>query len=497
MNPFIQSKVMTAEDVANRMPLQGTIATSGFTPAGYPKVIPKAYAARIEKEKLAGKNPWFNLYTGASTGDELDGVLARTGCMKKRLPFQSSPDLRNRINAGEIDFVDMHLSHVAHYIRDGILDPIDVAIVEAVDVSSDGRIWLTTSSGMSRTYLHHAKDIYIELNSRPPLELKGFHDLTAPEQPPHGRSVPISRVDDRIGRPYVVVDPDRIKGIVLTDLDDSTGEFKAPDQNSVLIAQHILEFILFEIKKDRIPKEYLPFQSGVGNVANAVLSCIAKDKRFHEIEMWTEVLQDSIFDVLEVGKLRCASTSALTFSKAGHEKFLHDINELRYKFIIRPQEISNHPALVRSLGIIAMNTALEADIYGNVNSTHVAGTGMMNGIGGSGDFARNAYVSIFMAPSVAKGGAISAFVPMVSHVDHTEHDTQIIVSEQGLADIRGLAPRKRAEVIIEKCVHPSYRDAMREYTKESYATAKTKHTPHNLKKAFDWHIKLLETGSMK
>ena len=62
MNPFIQSKVMTAEDVANRMPLQGTIATSGFTPAGYPKVIPKAYAARIEKEKLAGKNPWFNLY---------------------------------------------------------------------------------------------------------------------------------------------------------------------------------------------------------------------------------------------------------------------------------------------------------------------------------------------------------------------------------------------------------------------------------------------------
>ncbi len=121
----------------------------------------------------------------------------------------------------------------------------------------------------------------------------------------------------------------------------------------------------------------------------------------------------------------------------------------------------------------------------------------MNGIGGSGDFARNAYVSIFMAPSVAKGGAISAFVPMVSHVDHTEHDTQIIVSEQGLADIRGLAPRKRAEAIIEKCVHPSYRDAMREYTQESFATAKTKHTPRNLKKAFDWHIKLLETGSMK
>ena len=246
-----------------------------------------------------------------------------------------------------------------------------------------------------------------------------------------------------------------------------------------------------------IPKEYLPFQSGVGNVANAVLSCIAKDSRFHEIEMWTEVLQDSIFDIWEVGKLRYASTSALTFSSAGRKKFIENIDELKHKFIIRPQEISNHPALVRSLGIISMNTALEADIYGNVNSTHVAGTGMMNGIGGSGDFARNAYVSIFMAPSIAKGGAISAFVPMVSHVDHTEHDTQIIVSEQGLADIRGLAPRKRAEMIIEKCVHPNFKDLMREYTKEAFINAKTKHTPHDLRQAFDWHIKLIETGSMR
>ncbi|MDX1960709.1 MAG: succinate CoA transferase [Leptospiraceae bacterium] len=497
MNPFIQSKLISAEEVAEKMPLQCTIATSGFTPAGYPKVIPIAYAARIEKEKLAGKNPSFTLYTGASTGDELDGVLARTGCMKKRLPFQSNPDLRNRINSGEIDYVDMHLSHVAHYIRDGILEPIDVAIVEAVDVSSDGRIWLTTSSGMSHTYVHYAKEVYIELNTHQPLELKGFHDLASPEQPPYGRPVPISRVDDRIGRPYVRVSPEKIKGIVLTDLQDSSGEFKAPDANSVLIAQHILEFILFEIKKDRIPKEYLPFQSGVGNVANAVLSCIAKDERFHEIEMWTEVLQDSIFDILEVGKLKNASTSALAFSKQGIKKFKEDISELKHKFIIRPQEISNHPALVRSLGIIAMNTALEADIYGNVNSTHVMGTGMMNGIGGSGDFARNAYVSIFMAPSIAKSGAISAFVPMVSHVDHTEHDTQIFVSEQGLADIRGLAPKKRAELIIEKCVHPSYKDVMREYVKDSFATAKTKHTPHNLKKIFDWHIKFLETGSMK
>ena len=110
-----------------------------------------------------------------------------------------------------------------------------------------------------------------------------------------------------------------------------------------------------------------------------------------------------------------------------------------------------------------MNSMIEADIYGNINSTHVMGTGMMNGIGGSGDFARNGYLSFFVTPSVAKDGKISCIVPMCSHVDHTEHDTQIIVTEQGLADLRGLSPKQRAQVIIDQCAHPDYRDQLQDY----------------------------------
>jgi succinyl-CoA:acetate CoA-transferase len=144
-----------------------------------------------------------------------------------------------------------------------------------------------------------------------------------------------------------------------------------------------------------------------------------------------------------------------------------------------------------------MNTALEVDIYGNVNSTHVMGTGMMNGIGGSGDFARNAYLCMFLAPSTAKKGAISTFVPMVSHTDHTEHDTQVIVSEWGLADLRGLGPKKRAELIIQNCAHPDYKPILKEYYQAAFQSAKTKHTPHDLSKAFRFHEKYLETGSMK
>lgn len=144
-----------------------------------------------------------------------------------------------------------------------------------------------------------------------------------------------------------------------------------------------------------------------------------------------------------------------------------------------------------------MNTAIEADIYGNVNSTHIMGTSMMNGIGGSGDFARNGGLSIFMTPSTAKGGAISSIVPMVSHVDHTEHDVQIIVTECGIADLRGKSPRERAELVIENCCHPDYRPALRDYYERAKAVAKGQHTPHDLNTALSWHQRYLDTGSMK
>ncbi|CAF0950776.1 unnamed protein product, partial [Adineta ricciae] len=242
---------MSADDVAQRMPEQITIGTSGFTPAGYPKVIPGAYAQRIQNSKNP-ENFSINLYTGASTGDELDGVLARTGRMKLRIPYQSHPDLRKLINKGKLNFIDMHLSHVGRYIREGIFPSIDVAIVEACDVTSDGRIYLTNSSGMSGTYLSLAKDIYIELNEAHPLDMKGLHDIYLPELHT-GRPINIDYVDDRIGTPYVRVNPERIKGIVLTNKFDSSKGFKEPDEASFKIANHILDFILHEVEHGRIP----------------------------------------------------------------------------------------------------------------------------------------------------------------------------------------------------------------------------------------------------
>ena len=144
-----------------------------------------------------------------------------------------------------------------------------------------------------------------------------------------------------------------------------------------------------------------------------------------------------------------------------------------------------------------MNGMIEADIYGNVNSTNVMGSRIQNGIGGSGDFARNAYVSIFMTPSTAKAGAISAIVPQAAHVDHIMQDVQVIVTEQGLADLRGLSPKQRAVLIIEKCSHPDYRPALRDYYERALRGSYGLHAPSLLSEALSWHQRYVETGSMR
>jgi succinyl-CoA:acetate CoA-transferase len=210
--------------------------------------------------------------------------------------------------------------------------------------------------------------------------------------------------------------------------------------------------------------------------------------------LYSEVLQDSAFALFDAGRLKFASGCSITLSGDCGRRVFADLGKYRDRVVLRPQEISNHPEVARRLGIIGINTALEFDIYGNVNSSHVGGTHMMNGIGGSGDFTRNARLAIFVSKSIAKDGAISSVVPMVSHVDHTEHDVDILVTEQGLADLRGLAPRERARRIIDNCVHPSYRAALNGYFER--ACARGGQTPHLLEEALAWHINQQRRGHM-
>lgn len=303
----------------------------------------------------------------------------------------------------------------------------------------------------------------------------------------------LTSVDERIGEIGIRIAPAKVKGIVITNAKDSPSTIVPPDTETAKMAEHLITFFREEVKAGRLTNELAPLQSGIGSVANAVMHGLI-DSEFENLEVYSEVLQDAVFDLFDHGKIRFASGCSITLSEEKMKDVYSNLAKYRDKLVLRPQEISNHPELIRRLGLLSINTALEVDIYGNVNSTHVSGTKMMNGIGGSGDFARNCRTAIFVTKSTAKNGAVSSIVPFASHVDHTEHDVDIIVTEQGFADLRGLAPRERALVIIENCAHPAYKDQLRNYYEE--ALTRGGQTPHILEKALSWHTRLAETGTM-
>lgn len=483
---------LTADEAAEFIANGDLVAFSGFTPAGAAKAVPRAIARRAEQLHLLGQPFQIRVLTGASTGSSLDDALAEANAISWRAPYQSSIPLRKQVNAGQVEFIDMHLSHLPQSVLFGFLGKIQVAVVEASEVTSDGRVYLTTSIGASPTFLHAAEKVILEVNRRQSVRISAMADIVMPKPPPHRQALDLDHPLERIGRTYVRVDPEKIVGIVETDEPDELGTLGPADQTSRQIADHVVHFLQQELASGRLPAEFLPLQSGVGNVSNAVMQGIGENPEIPNFLMFSEVLQSAPFDLLRRGRLLGASTCALTLSSAQMQELAEDADFFASRLILRPQEISNNPAAVRQLGVIAMNTALEADLYGHVNSTHVCGSTMMNGIGGSGDFARNAYLSIFVCPSVAKRGRISTIVPMCTHIDHNEHSVHVIVTEHGLADLRGLAPRARAQKIINNCAHPAYRDYLQRYVRDSGVG----HIRHDLDRCFELHQNLHRYGTM-
>jgi len=496
LDPRLHPRVVSAEAAAALIQPGETVAMSGFTGSGYPKAVPMALAQRIEAAHQAGQAFQIKLMTGASTAPELDGALAKADGIALRMPFQTDPDARNRINAGKLDYIDIHLSHVAQHVWFGFYGQIDTAVVEVTAIQADGSLVPSTSVGNNKTWLDLARKVIIEVNEWQPADIAGMHDIYyGTALPPHRKPIPLVHGDDRIGQTTLRCDPDKIVAVVRTHGPDRNSPFTPADETSQRIAGHLIEFLRHEVARGRLPANLLPLQSGVGNIPNAVLAGLASSG-FRDLEAFTEVIQDGMLDLLKSGVLRYASCTGFALSPAANEAFKRDIAFYRERIVMRTQEISNHPELVRRLGCIGMNGMIEVDLYGNVNSTHVMGSRIMNGIGGSGDFTRNGFLSAFLSPSTAKNGTISAIVPMVSHVDHTEHDVSVIVTEQGLADLRGLTPKQRARQLIDHCVHPDYRAQLEDYFDRASRDSYGKHTPHLLPEALSWHQRWLDTGSM-
>ncbi|PLW77030.1 acetyl-CoA hydrolase/transferase C-terminal domain-containing protein [Cohaesibacter celericrescens] len=505
---FLMNKVMTAEDTIGMFKNGMNLGWSGFTPAGYPKAVPIALAEHVEKNNLQGKLR-FNLFIGASVGAETEDRWAQNDMIDRRWPYQTGRNIAKAINEGRIRMGDKHLSLFAqdlaygYYTKDSKSGKLDLAIIEVSGITEDGCLIPSASVGVIPEIIQTCDKIILEVNTAMP-SFEGMHDVMVLHAPPHREIIGITKADSRIGSTFVPCDPSKIVAIVESDYTDKGRELAGADEGSIAIADSLLNFFADEVKAHRLPENLLPLQSGVGSIANAVVSGLAKGP-FFNLSVYTEVLQDGMLDLFDSGRLNCASSCSLSLSETvGMPRFLANRDFYQDKIVLRPLSISNNPEVARRLGVIAMNTPIEIDMYGHANSTLVGGTRIVNGIGGSGDFLRSGFLKIMHTPSVrptkTDPTGISCIVPHAQHIDHTEHDLDIVVTEQGLADLRGLAPRDRARTIINNCAHPDYKEQMMDYflmAEKDCLARGVGHEPQLWDRVFKMQLNLAKNGTMK
>ncbi|KAK4183571.1 putative acetyl-CoA hydrolase [Podospora australis] len=500
-------KVCQPEDLLHHFPNGSYIGWSGFTGVGYPKKIPTFLADHVEKNNLQGQLR-YGLFVGASSGAETEDRWASLDMIERRSPHQVGKNIAKGINAGRINFFDKHLSMFptdlvyGYYTKDRPHNKLDVVVVEASEIKEDGSIVPGASVGATPELVQMADKIIIEVNTSLP-SFDGLHDITMTDLPPRRKPYLITQVEDRIGTNSIPIDTEKVVGIVESDYQDQTSPNTPADEGSQRIAGHLIEFFEHEVKHGRLPKNLLPLQSGIGNIANAVIGGL-DNSNFRNLKVWTEVIQDTFLDLFDSGRLDFATATSVRFSPDGFKRFYANWESYKDKLLLRSQQVSNSPEIIRRLGVIGMNTPVEVDIYAHANSTCVMGSRMLNGLGGSADFLRNAKYSIMHTPSTrptkTDPHGVSCIVPMCTHIDQTEHDLDVVVTEQGLADVRGLSPRERARVIIDKCAHDVYKPILKAYFEKAEFECLRKgmgHEPHLLFNSFDMHKALQEEGSMQ
>ncbi|MCC6491819.1 MAG: acetyl-CoA hydrolase [Pirellulales bacterium] len=468
------------------------VAFSGFTPAGAAKAVPRALAARAARLAEHRQPVSFRVLTSASTGTSINDPLMNARAVSWRAPYQCHRQVLRSIVQQELEFVDFHLSDLPGMVEAGFLGKVDYAVVEAIDLVRDGRIYLSSSVGASPSFLRRAEKVIVEINHYHSSRLVEMHDIGQFTKPPYHAHISLENPLDRFGVPFATVDPSKVVGIVEVDESDEAPHRRPADAASDKIAEHIAGFLANEMRSGRVPPDFLPVQGGVGNIVNAVMGRLGRCEDLPPFVVYGDVVQDSMIELMENDRIRGASATSLALSPEALQRVYDHMDFFAPRIVLRPQEFTNSPALIRRLGVIAINGIVEMDVWGRTNCTHLYGRHAASAVGASDDFARHAYLSFLVAPSISHGGRVSTVVPMVSHVDHSEHSVQILVTEQGLADLRGLGPLERARSIIENCAHPMYRD----YLYSFLQSAPLGHLSPDLSRSFDLHNKLFETGSM-
>ena len=450
------------------------------------------FCRELERQEKEGRRLRLQLWSGVAFL-HADRHLGKAGAIRRRIGQQVL--MKGPINAGQVDYLDAPLGSFYQSIRGGELGPLDLAVVEAVEITPEGNLIPGYRLHDMPNFVQAADRVIVQISAAYPPGFGGMHDVYLPPHPPRGKPIPIYRVDDRAGTPYIPLDPGRVAAVYVSDQPETIDTADSADEVSRRVSHHLMTFLREEAAKGKLPPSLLPMEIGLGGIPTAFLRELGESE-FESLEFYSAVLNDGIVDLMARGKVRAASGTGFFLSPRGEEKLLRNLETYRTRTVLRPVEVSDCPEVIARLGVLALNGAIEADIYGNVNSSHVMSGDVVSGVGGAGEFAMNALLSVILMPSTVRGGSISSLVPMTSHVDIPEHGVDVIVTEQGLADLRGLTPKERAEKIVRTCAHPAYQPLLLEYFQRA-VKAGGGHEPHLLDEALSFHQRFLKTGSMK
>lgn len=459
-----------------------TVAVGGYTSCGYPKAVIKALVDR----KLAGEDLGLNVVSGSNNGF-IDTPLAEAGILRRRAPMIESKALASLVNKGSVSYCEQQMNKMPRLLRAEAFGHISVAIVEALAVNEDGSFVPTSSIGFVPLLVEMADKVIIEINAAMPAELEMMHDIFIPEN----GIVPLTEVGQRIGRSSVPCPAGKISAIVFNDEPDVVAPLAPAKPEQISIANNLFNFIELEMKRQG-KTELPPIQTGFGNLAAEIVNAFGRSN-FKDITFFGGVAQEANINLVASGKAKAVSCGSVKLSPAV-DNLIRTNSDVRERVVIRNGEVTNSSEVISRLAPITLTSGIELDIFGNVNSSHISGSKVVNGLGGGANFAENAGLSVMMIVSENKGGAISTIVPMVSHQDISEHDIDVVVTEHGVADLRGKDDVERARAIINNC-SGVYKEQLTDYLERAIAETGGHH-PMLLSEALSWHIRLKETGSM-
>lgn len=479
--PYLE-KILAPTEAAKLVHSGMTLAIGGYTSSGYPKATIRALVDLTKDTDFR-----VNVVTGSNNG-VLDELMASAGIVSHRAPMIESKTMAAQINRGEVLYVEQQMNKMPRLIAQQAFGKIDIAIVEAVALTEDGALVPTSSCGMVPNLLDAAEKIIVEINTAQPAYLEQMHDIYRPK---YRQPIPMTGINHRFGTPYIQINPQKVIAVVPSSELDETKPLTAATESQKQIAQHLIAFLGEEMQR-RGSNVLPPIQTGFGNMAGEIAVSLGNSD-FTDIEFFCGGVQEENIELLASGKARAISCGSIKMTPRVME--LLEDPEIRNRIIIRNGEITNNSETISRMGLVALNSGIEIDIYGNANSSHILGHKIVNGLGGGANFAENAELSIMLIPSEGKKGAISAIVPMVSHQDISEHDIDVVITENGVADLRGKCDIERAREIIANCASPRYRSALEEYLNKAIMQVGGHH-PILLEEALSWHQRLRETGQM-